>query len=397
MLNRREFLWTSATLAAATRFTPHVRGDEAPAQKFTACVIGSTGKGDYGHGMDAAVGKRTDIEVLAVADPAEAGRAKSIARCGAKRQYADYREMLEKERPQLVVVAPRQTGERHAMLMAALRAGAHVYCEKPFVTTPAEADEVLALAAERKLRIAVAHQMGIAPSVLGLKRRIEQEGLVGDLLEMNAWGKQDARAGGEDLMVLGVHLFDLMRRFAGGDPHWCTARVLQQGRDITRADARTTKDFVGPVAGDEVVSQFAFDKGVQATFTSRGRLKARSAEWGIELVGSKSAARVSLSTVHPPVYIQHYGKWGAEGRSDPWTRLPNDPSAGLSAAAVGMAAGNTRVVDDWLAAIRENREPLASGANGAWAVEMVMAVYWAALGGARVALPLKERGHPLAV
>jgi len=35
--------------------------------------------------------------------------------------------------------------------------------------------------------------------------------------------------------------------------------------------------------------------------------------------------------------------------------------------------------------------------NGAWAVEMVMAIYQAALSGGRVMLPLSQRRHPLAL
>ena len=50
---------------------------------------------------------------------------------------------------------------------------------------------------------------------------------------------------------------------------------------------------------------------------------------------------------------------------------------------------------DWLMAIEERREPTCSGANGAKAVEMVMAVYQAHLSGRRVNLPLANRKHPL--
>ena len=44
-----------------------------------------------------------------------------------------------------------------------------------------------------------------------------REGRLGQLLEIRARGKEDTRAGGEDLIVLGTHCFDLMRYFAG-DP-----------------------------------------------------------------------------------------------------------------------------------------------------------------------------------
>jgi predicted dehydrogenase len=142
--------------------------------------------------------------------------------------------MLEKEKPDLVCIAPRCTDEHRAMALAAVRVGAHVYLEKPITQTLAEADELLALVDRASLRIVVAHQMRLAPNILALKTAIEQ-GLLGELLEIRSHGKQDHRAGGEDLVVLGVHLFDLMR-FIAGDPltrsrpktHTRSRRILAQ-------------------------------------------------------------------------------------------------------------------------------------------------------------------------
>lgn len=60
-----------------------------------------------------------------------------------------------------------------------------------------------------------------------------------------------------------------------------------------------------------------------------------------------------------------------------------------------FAIANRRVVDDWLEAIRVGREPECSARNAAWAVEMVMAVYWSSLGRREVRFPLPDRAHPL--
>src|SRR6185295_18016683 len=76
-------------------------------------------------------------------------------------------------------------------------------------------------------------------------------GLIGQLMEVRTRGKEDHRAGGEDMMVLGTHCMYLMRMFAG-DPLWCTARVTQDGRDITVADRRAATEPLGPVAGDTI-------------------------------------------------------------------------------------------------------------------------------------------------
>ena len=377
---RRAFLQHSAALAALPLLAPSVAF--AANRKYRAAVFGATGKGDYGHGLDVVFNGRENVELVAVSDADAAGRAKAAARLKAPRSYADFRELLEKEKPDLVSVAPRQTGEHHAMVLAALRAGAHVYSEKPFTTTLAEADELLAEADKRKRKIAVAHQMRLAPSVQHLKKAVA-DGSLGELLEIRAHGKQDARAGGEDMMVLGTHLFDLTRLFAG-DALWCSARVQQQGRDITAADARLTKDFIGPVAGDEIHATFAFANGVNATFTSRAKNREVAGPWGIELIGSKGRAKISAN-IPPQITI-------AKPEKDATRWESFQPPV----ASEGFPAANARVMDDLLAAIEQSREPECSGRNAMRAVEMVLAVYHAALTGRRVALPLTERGHPLA-
>lgn len=355
------------------------------APKLKAAVIGHTGRGDYGHGLEGIFSNLPGIEIAALADPDPQGRAQTAARIGAARTYADYRELLEKERPDLVSIAMRQAGEHRAIALAALRAGAHLYCEKPFTTAPAEADEVLALSAKQNRRIAVAHTMRMMPVVVRLRRAIA-EGLLGELVEARAFGKQDARAGGEDMMVLGSHLFDLMRLFLG-NPLDCSARVLWRGRDIARADARRVADDVGPVAGDRVFARFSFPDGVNASFTSDARLRDTVGHWGIEFLGSRGAARINCD-IAPNAFIRRSTPWTGEGRTDSWQ--PLDPALVPS-----TPPHNLGPVGDWLEAIRAGREPECSGKNGAWAVEMVAAVYRAALAGGRVTFPLARRTHPL--
>jgi len=353
--------------------------------KLKAAVIGHTGRGDYGHGLESIFSNRPNVEVVALADPDSEGRAKTAAKIGAPRSYADYRELLEKERPDLVSIAMRQSDQHHAIAMAALKSGAHIYCEKPFVTAAVESDDLLAEAAKRGLKIAVAHTMRMTPLLVRLKQAIA-EGQIGDIVEVRAFGKQDARAGGEDMMVLGSHLFDLLRLFLG-DPLWCTSRVLWHGRDIAASDRRIVTDNVGYVAGDEVFAQFAFPKGVNATFTSAAKLRETVEHWGIEFFGSKGAARINCD-IAPNVFVRRSSSWKSEGKTDAWQPLDVSPVN-------STPPHNLGPVGDWLQAIAKNREPECSGRNGAWAVEMVMGVYHAALSGKRVSFPLSVRNHAL--
>jgi hypothetical protein len=65
---RRQF--TTSLLAALS--TPHLLAADAP--KRRAAILGHTGEGDYGHGLDVIFNDLPGVEVVALADPDEAAR-----------------------------------------------------------------------------------------------------------------------------------------------------------------------------------------------------------------------------------------------------------------------------------------------------------------------------------
>lgn len=68
-------------------------------KSIRVAVIGRTGKGNYGYGLDTIWLQVPNVEIVAVADENEKGRADAIAKLKAKAGYADYKEMLAKEKP----------------------------------------------------------------------------------------------------------------------------------------------------------------------------------------------------------------------------------------------------------------------------------------------------------
>src|SRR5687768_4139235 len=109
-ISRRAFAAGLLAATLAPRLAPGLAPQSAPrkppAGKWQGAIIGRTGQGDYGHGLDIIFSGRDDIELVAIADPDETGRKKAVERSKAPREYADYREMLAKEKPQLVCLAP---------------------------------------------------------------------------------------------------------------------------------------------------------------------------------------------------------------------------------------------------------------------------------------------------
>jgi len=384
-MNRRHFIQTTGLSAAASTFASAA---ETSSRKLRAVVIGHTGHGDYGHGMDVCLAHRTEVEVVGLADPDEKGRAIAAKKANAPRTYADYHEMLAKEKPDIAICGPRWNDQHVPIIKACLEAGAHVYSEKPFVQCAADGDELLKIAESRNLKVAVAHQMRIAPNVRALQKGVTDKSLIGDLLEIRANGKQDARAGAEDLIVLGCHLFDLMRFFAG-DPHWCFSRVeTKDGKAITKSDKHGAgKEQIGGMAGERVHATFAFPNSVTAVFESRAEAHQTSSAWGLTLVGSKGMALLSAN-IPPHVFLLTPGADGAI-TSKQYEVSPPPPKA-------SMKDANAMVADDWLEAIAQNREPFCSGRNAAWANEMVQAVFASALAHAPMEFPLQVRTHPFA-
>jgi predicted dehydrogenase/nucleoside-diphosphate-sugar epimerase len=95
--------------------------------------------------------------VVGIADPAaDAGQVRQALGVDAP-LFADAAEMLGTARPDVVhIVTPPHTHVRLATM--ALEAGAHVYIEKPFTPTRAEAETILSLAAARGLSACAGHQ-----------------------------------------------------------------------------------------------------------------------------------------------------------------------------------------------------------------------------------------------
>src|SRR5689334_6177738 len=152
-------------------------------RKYRVAVIGRTGKGNYGHGLDVVWNAFDNVEVVAVADPDDKGRAAAAARIKAKAAYADYREMLDKERPEIVSVADRWLDQHRDMVLACVRRGAHVFLEKPMCRTPRDADEIVAACEQHHVKLAIAHQTRYSPRAKVIRDLIG-EGKLGDLLEI---------------------------------------------------------------------------------------------------------------------------------------------------------------------------------------------------------------------
>lgn len=383
-MNRREFLLAAGAMGAALPL--HARADA-----LKACVYGHTGRGNYGHGLDTCFAGVDNLQVVALADPDERGRLAAAKRAGAPKTYASLAEMLDAEKPDVVSIGPRWVEKRLETLSLALERRVSVYMEKPIAGSLEEADAIVAAAECYEQKIVVAHQMRLCPQVLHLKKLID-DGLLGQVLEIRTRGKEDHRSGGEDMMVLGTHCLYLMRYF-GGAPLWCSARITQDGRDVTLADRREATEPLGPVAGDSIQATFALPNGIEGSFASHKVPKGEGGRFQIRIYGTKGVAYMAIGQ-DPKVFYLPDPLW-IPGKNSTWRPLPDAPSNDHPSGLKATDACNRRIVEELLR-IRGGKERSPVDIYEARAtLEMILAVYAAHLSGGRATFPLKDRKHPL--
>lgn len=84
-----------------------------------------------------------EVEVVGACEPDQTRRQRIADKFRVGATYDDAVTLLKRTQPDLVIVGtPPDT--HHALSLLALRQGAHVFCEKPFVTSLAQADELIA-------------------------------------------------------------------------------------------------------------------------------------------------------------------------------------------------------------------------------------------------------------
>ena len=142
-----------------------------------AMVVGAGSAGE-GHAMAL---RQAGAEVVAIASRTASVVGALAARLGIPVASTDWRATLRELRPDIVAVAT--PGDSHAAIIdAALEVGAHLYVDKPFAPTAAEARRLWAATKAAGVRSAYAATSNYQPSAL-LARALVAEGAIGELLE----------------------------------------------------------------------------------------------------------------------------------------------------------------------------------------------------------------------
>ena len=179
-LSRRQFHRTAIAAAATTFAAPAILRGRNLNEKLNIAVVATGGRG--GGKLSSVSGEN----IVGLCDVNERNLAAAYARFPQARRYGDFRRLFDSANDfDAVVVSTCEHTHAFATLLA-LRAGKHVYCEKPLTHNVWEARLIREEAAKAK----VATQMGIQIHATENYRRVVeliQAGAIGPVREAHVW------------------------------------------------------------------------------------------------------------------------------------------------------------------------------------------------------------------
>jgi predicted dehydrogenase len=169
--------------------------------------------------------KAKGVELAAIHDrePARAARMLRNPALASAKTYADYRQLLDAEKPDVVAVC-NDNGHRAEVIVEAASRGHHVIAEKPIAITRPQLAAVRSAVEKSGVRLSSLLKMRDARASLAI-RKLAREGALGEIVQIESqksyryagqdeWKKRKATFGGT-LPWIGIDLIDLMRWSSG--------------------------------------------------------------------------------------------------------------------------------------------------------------------------------------
>jgi myo-inositol 2-dehydrogenase/D-chiro-inositol 1-dehydrogenase len=229
--------------------------------------FGLIGCGAWGSQHARAIAKLPGVQLAAISERSDENRARAAAEHAGAACYADYREMLGREKLDAVdIVLPPHLHFEAAK--AALEAGCHVLLEKPMCLGLDECSELIAVARQKERKLAIGHEFRFS-SLWGRIKEMVDAGAIGDprycLIELwrnpyrtgtGGW-RYNIKEVGNWILEEPIHFFDLARWYfsKAGEPVSVFARASHKRDDHPELQDNFTAMLDFPNGGYAVISQ----------------------------------------------------------------------------------------------------------------------------------------------
>lgn len=324
------------------------------------------------------------LDMVAVCDVDAAKMESLLSKHGLEKnetikRYTDYRRMVEECKPELVAIAT-ESGVHAEIALYCIGQGVHCIIEKPIAMSMKDADAIVKLAEEKKVKVSACHQNRFNIAVQEVKHAID-EGRFGRMshgsihvrwnrgkqyYEQAPWRGLWASDGGA-LMNQCIHGIDLIRWLLGNEIEEVYGQTRQRFHDYLEAE-------------DVGVAVVRFKNGTVATIEGTTNVYPENLEETLYLFGEKGTVKLGGTSTN---------------NIDVWKFADNDANdaekEGLKEATPNVYGnGHTSLYADVIDAIKNDRAPYVDAKAGRNALELVLAIYRSQKEGLPIKLPLAD-------
>lgn len=332
--------------------------------------------------------KNNGLELVAICDLLESAMKDKVLKftlSPSVKQYTDYKQMLDIEKPELVAIAT-ESGRHAAIALDCIEAGCHVIIEKPIALSIKDANAIIETSERKGVKVCACHQNRFNKSVQKIRDAVEKDRF-GKLLYGTAhirWARDIeyyARAkwrgtweqDGGALMNQCIHDIDLLRWMMGDEV-----------TEVVAMTDRLTHNYIE--AEDFGIALIRFANGSYGIVEGTTDIYPRNLEETLYIFGEKGTVKAggeAVNIIEEWRFSDYMDE--AESVKKEFSELP--PNI--------YGFGHTKLYADVIEAIEKDRAPYVDAYAGKRALELVLGIYQAAATGKGVSFPLDPNSSTL--
>lgn len=295
-------------------------------------------------------------------------------------RYTDYKEMLEKEKPELVAICT-ESGKHAEIAIYCIEHGCNCIIEKPIALSIKDADAIISAAIKHHVKVSACHQNRFNKSVQIIREAIDMNRF-GKLFygtahirwcrdheyyDRASWRGTWEQDGGA-LMNQCIHNIDLLRWMMGSDIEEVVGMTDKLNHDYIEAE-------------DLGIALVKFKNGSYGMIDGTTDIYPKNLEETLYIFGEKGTVKAGGQSVN---VIEEWR----------FSDLLDDPEAVKARFHENppnvYGYGHTPLYADMINAIENDRQPYITAMDGKKALELVLAIYKSAAEGHSVKLPLTD-------
>jgi UDP-N-acetyl-2-amino-2-deoxyglucuronate dehydrogenase len=292
--------------------------------------------------------------------------------------YDDYVAMIVNEKPDLVAICT-ESGNHGSIALRCLDLGVHLIIEKPITLSLTEVDQIIAKSNATGLKVAACHQNRFNKSIQAIKKSVDS-GQFGKMSHGSAnvrWNRGKSyydqaswrgtwEQDGGALMNQSIHTIDLLR--------WLMGDEITEVYGITK---RQIHDYLE--TEDLGTALIRFKNGAIGIVEGTTNIYPNDLEATLLLFGEKGTVKAGGKATN---ILEEFKIADFDGDLDLYKQANSENSPNV------YGFGHTRVYEDMIGAINEDREPYVTAQDGRNALELVLAIYLSSALNQPVRLPI---------